>query len=170
MARQFTKKITTEELADRIQREGRDRDYTYLTPRVQQDLAKIEFDTENITSSAFEAFGKEKNPAFPAKNYVGFHTLLNGLSYLGITAGGDWEYPIYFIIYYNGKELRGYIPKEGNTWNYLNHAAFGNDEEADERGLRKRGLENMDDLDFDFEKIETDMLGRILYQPRGEEK
>lgn len=169
MARYFTKKITIEELSDKIHEARRNEDgYRYLTFKVQQDLSKINFDTENISDCGFEAFGRVKDEKFSAKDYVGFHTLANGLSYLGITAGGDWEYPIFFILYSSGSELRGYIPKDGNTWNYVNQSAFGNNENADEIGLKQRSLANLDELEFDFEKIESDILKRILYKSKGE--
>jgi hypothetical protein len=164
MARYFTKKITIEELANNLEKTGMKRDYKYLTPQVSKDLSKVDFDMENFSDSGSWTFGNTKNPDFPANNYVGYHTLSNGLSYLGINAGGDWEWPIFFIIYHDGNKLRGYIPKDGNTWNYLNSSAFGNDEEVDEKALKQRGLKDMEDLEFDFEKIENDILNRIVFR------
>jgi hypothetical protein len=44
---------------------------------------------------------------------IGLHTLYNGLTFLGITAGGDWEHPIFFIVYFDGKDFKPYVPKYG---------------------------------------------------------
>ena len=35
----------------------------------------------------------------PANKFMGYNTLLNGVSFLGFSAFGDWEVPIYGLIY-----------------------------------------------------------------------
>lgn len=55
----------------------------------------------------------------------------NGFTFLGVTAGGDWEEPVFFIIYFDGKGLRGYIPENGNTYNKITKTAFGSEGESD---------------------------------------
>lgn len=94
-------------------------DYYYreLTPQIEKDLAKVVFDCENIDTKPWT---RTINPL------MGYNTLDNGLSFLGITAGGDWEAPIFFIIYFDGNKLRGYIPEKGNTWDVENRIAYGN--------------------------------------------
>lgn len=93
-------------------------------PRIEKDLSKVIFDHEN-----FEMEPEEDG--WPAKVFVGLYTLENGLTYLGACAGGDWEVPVYYIIYWDGKSLRAYIPKEGNTYNQETKTAFGSEEERD---------------------------------------
>ena len=88
-----------------------------LTPQIEKDLKKCHFDCENV----------EIGPgSIGPKGLMGYTTLDNGLSFLGICAGGDWEVPVFFIIYWDGEKLRGYIPIEGNPWNTTTRQAYGN--------------------------------------------
>lgn len=100
-----------------------------LTPKIQSDLSKVDFDFENCdTSRDYSSY----------EGLMGIRTLSNGMTYLGCAAGGDWEYPVFFIIYWNGVSLRAYIPKHGNVYNYDTKTAIGNDEEADKKFLMKQ--------------------------------
>ena len=160
-----------------------DRRLVSLTPTVRKDLAKVQFDLENFDAS------DDESAAFGVK--LGYHQLDNGMSFLGMRPGGDWEHPVYMIVYYDGRQLRGYIPTDGNPWNTATRKAYGtNDPKSDIRNAAKRGFvgqavldeerrlrkENPDpyggDLDIVFEisgpdwaKIEADIKARIL--PRG---
>lgn len=62
---------------------------------------------------------------------MGFQTLENGFTFLGIMMGGDWEFPIFTILYDDGKRLRCYTPSYGNTINLDTKTAFGSECEAD---------------------------------------
>ncbi|RJQ27110.1 hypothetical protein C4577_02195 [Candidatus Parcubacteria bacterium] len=114
-----------------------------LTPQVEKDLSKVQFDTENLEDGSYGVgYG-------PGKGLVGYNTLPNnGMVYLGITAGGDWEHPIFFIIYWDGKQLRGYIPEKGNTWNTDTKQAYGNDYKADVKNCKKRWPELYKDVEY----------------------
>jgi hypothetical protein len=90
-------------------------------PKLTKDLEKVIFDDENTTCDQDGFMGDAK--------LCGFHTLDNGLTFLGVLEGGDWEYPVFFIIYYDGKELRGYIPEDGNMYNKVFKTAFGSEGE-----------------------------------------
>ena len=196
MSRNFTEKITVEELADKVWsawKQGRDFEepdddvsdkkpidfvlnydtrigYAFLTPQVEKDLKKVEFDCENISANPSDTYGDVEPRKGEAENYVGLHTLSNGLSYLGITAGGDWEVPIFFMLYWDGENLRGYVPKAGNTWNTKNNMAFGNVEEQDEAFFKEKGWgryeESSSKPKYDFKKIEEDILKRIIFKEK----
>lgn len=120
-----------------------------------------------------EKLGKDLKVGFDYENFeiVGYKTLANGLTYLECYAGGDWEHPVTFIIYWDGKKLRGYVPMEGNPWNTDTKQAYGNDEEADLKNARKRWPDCPDDLDgwFDTDAVEIqkDIHTRILPVPAG---
>jgi len=75
---------------------------------------------------------------------MGIRTLPNGMIYAGIMAGGDWECPVFWIIYWDGKRLRGYVPTDGNPYNTDTMEAYGNNPEADGRDLRMRFAELQD--------------------------
>lgn len=134
-------------------------EYRNLTPTVTKDLSKVTFDLENVCDNRKDAFRG-------FADLVGLHTLPSGLAYFGIGAGGDWEAPIFFIIYWDGKELRGYIPKDGNPWNTDNNSAYGNDEDSDIANLKKvHGISTMDPVDdapdLDKARIIADIEARI---------
>lgn len=142
---------------------------TTLSPAIEKDLSKVQFDTENMDMES--GYGTQVGASL-----VGFHTLENGLSFLGVTAGGDWESPLFFILYWDGKALRGYIPTEGNPWNTSQKAAYGNNEESDDgkeddlSNMRKRypAAKDLRDEDIysaitmDFDKIRADILERLV--------
>ena len=138
-------------------------DYRRLTPTIEKDLDKVQFDTENITDEDHE---------FGPKILLGYQMLSNGMPYLGICGGGDWESPVFFCIYWDGKKLRGYIPEKGNLWNTDTKQAYGNDDKADLKNARKRWPDNEDlkddsvDLagffdDYDIEAVKDDIMDRI---------
>jgi hypothetical protein len=190
MPRYFTEKISKKELADKIwaaweknedyERNARSNNwiketakeigpelvadwranicYKHLTNQVTNDLNKVQFDIENMDVENDGRIG-------------GFQTRDNGLTYLGISAGGDWESPLFFIIYWDGQKLRGYIPTKGNTWNTDTNMAYGNDYEiddegADDRNARKRGWESSEDARYNIEEIIQDIEERIRFKEK----
>lgn len=166
MSRTFVK-ITSKDLEDKIKAIDMENcSLNHLTPVVADDLSKVSFDTENITNiDGTYSFGPDE--------LVGFHVLPNGMPYLGVSAGGDWEIPVFFIIYWDGKKLRGYIPEKGNLWNTTTKTAYGNDEVADLKNCCKRWPQhfNMDmepydateGLDhYDRYELENDIMERIV--------
>lgn len=131
----------------------------HLTPNVEKDLNKVNFDTENTEYKEGEGYNE---------GITGFRTLPNGLTILGVTAGGDWESPLYYIIYYDGKGLRGYIPTKGNPWNTITKAAYGNDEEEtggdDEKDCLKRfGKKNYSEVEINQAEVDQDIQDRIVF-------
>lgn len=148
--------ITQDELKVKI---GASRDT--LKEALGSDL-KVSFDFENFSAD------KEQE----ADSLMGYQTLPNGLTFCGMWAGGDWELPVFFIVYWDGKRLRGYVPTDGNNWNTATKKAYGNDEEADFKNAKKRwpDIYDMDEEDFsadcmdnefDFQAIKEEILDRI---------
>lgn len=78
-----------------------------------KDISKVKFDGEN-----FEVIGD-------------IRTNSNGISYIIAESNGDWEIPLLIFIYYDGKDIRGYIPTYGNTFDRKRKIAFGNDDKSD---------------------------------------
>jgi hypothetical protein len=119
---------------------------------VERDVVKVDFSTENLNGS--EEFGVWAGLLGPMQR--------GNLSWYGFMVGGDWEQPLYLIIYLDqdGKTLRGYIPNDGNPWNKKTKRAYGNDEEADAAYLKTLGFEDPEE-EFDEEKLLADITGRI---------
>lgn len=46
---------------------------------------------------------------------TGYHTLDNGFTFRGVCGSADWSENMYFILYWDGKKIRGYVPRYGNT-------------------------------------------------------
>lgn len=132
-------------------------DKSCLTDMVKKDLARVDFDFENI------------NIGIPVTEYwhdetedFCFHTIHNdSFAFLLCQAGGDWENFVYFILYLDKENnLRGYIPHKGNTYCKRFKCAYGNlsyymknedlAEKYDEKGMEK--LANFNEM---FEDIES---------------
>lgn len=124
----------------------------HMPSKVIKDLSKVKFDLENFGCSDEDDF-------LNASDILGFKVLSNGMPYLGCNAGGDWEHPLYFIIYWDGTSLRGYIPKDGNTYNTKYNTAFGSEEE---NGANESTCVSDIDLDVDVDKITRDIIARII--------
>jgi len=156
---------------------------TTVSDDVEKDLYKVQFDWEN-----FEFDDKSSN--VNDNTLLGFHTI-NDLTFLGCYAGGDWEHPVFFIIYYDGKKLRAYIPTDGNPWNTDTKSAYGNHKDEidydvdylkiaafgrDTINFRKRysdlKINSADDIlslaKFEYDKIEKDILKRIVFTGNSE--
>lgn len=141
---------------------------SYLDPYLIQERLgfdlKVKFDFEN--------FDHGENLTAP-QGLLGFQTLPNGLQILGCRAGGDWEHPVYFIIYWDGKKLRLYVPTRGNPWNTDTREAYGNNDVADTANAHKRwpdsfpkdGYAEPDDFVFDPREILEDIQERIQPMP-----
>ncbi len=98
--------------------------YGSTSAKILGDFAKIDFDFENCYTSKDEV---EYYDDPEVGLFVGINTLPNGLVYNGILVGGDWETPMFIIVYWSGKEFRGYIPEDGNTYNLVTKTAYGSE-------------------------------------------
>lgn len=96
---------------------------------IENGINEIEFDFEN------HDFGIQHDDAYNFTELMGFQ-MLDSMPFIGMYAGGDWEHPVFFIVYYDGENFRGYIPKMGNTYNPVTKAAFGNNDQEDEKYLK----------------------------------
>ncbi len=105
-------------------------DFILDDSKIYKDIKKVEFDFENFEYLPETHWWMNK--------FLGYHLIDNDFPILMCYAGGDWEHPVIFILYWDGKHIRGYVPKDGNCWNYKTKQAFGNDEEADEAFIRKQ--------------------------------
>lgn len=84
----------------------------------------------------------------------------DGTSIVWAYAGGDWEYPVYFVLYLDpDNHIRAYVPKDGNTYCHKCKSAWGtcecNDEKDSEDHL------NDDDYGPDYDAMYKDVCNRI---------
>lgn len=148
--------ITEEELQDKIATtEGKeDPSFGSLLEYLARDL-KVNFDWENVMDDPDDIHG--------------YHSFSNGLTFYGVSCGGDWECPVFFIVYWDGKRLRGYVPTVGNPWNTDTKEAYGNDEAKDLKNAKKRWPEvfqdatevEAGDFELDHELIQQDLLAHF---------
>jgi hypothetical protein len=103
---------------------GNDEEFPYNLPSIaiDNDLTKIEFDFENCCIGE----NNENYEGYPC----GYKVLPSGIPVLLVNAGGDWEFPICFALYFDGKSIRGYIPTEGNVFDKKNKSAYGNHDDC----------------------------------------
>lgn len=97
-------------------------DYEF-SPQITKDLAKVNFDFENYTGEGADDFEK-----YIANYPVGYKELTPDFPVHFVNAGGDWEWPVCFVFYWDGSELRAYIPKDGNAWNKKEKCAYGSEQ------------------------------------------
>jgi hypothetical protein len=130
-----------------------------------KDLQKILFDFENYT---FKPGEYDDNGG----ELIGFNTL-NNLSLLGFLAGGDWEYPLYFMVYWDGNSLRCYVPENGNIYNKLTKTAYGSEDETEEtltdeqmkeaEELAEKITDSEDELpQYDWNLIKKDIIENVI--------
>lgn len=146
-------------------------DYAALSP-VAKDLSKVKFDNENFCGPNTNGFDNESHKFGPAYSLIGWHVLPNGMPIAGCAAGGDWELPVFFIMYWDGKKIRGYVPENGNPWNTDTKQAYGNDETSDLINVKKRwphlvsaNYEGEVDVEGDAQEITEDIMNRITLKP-----
>lgn len=85
---------------------------------VSNDISKVSFDFENFEENADNI-----------ETIILNHKMLR---FIWCSAGGDWEYPVNYIVYLDNKyRWRGYVPQMGNPYNHKTKQAFGNDYQAD---------------------------------------
>lgn len=127
--------------------------------------SRIDFDFENVllgwNDSTFEPI-----------NSSSFETItVDGkeIPFIKGSAGGDWEFPLAFIIYLSDKgELRMYVPRKGNVFNRDTKEVFGNDEDADEEFLKKEGIRyddyinHTDEVEYDEAALLEDIAARLI--------
>lgn len=113
------------------------------------DVQKIRFDYENVFVERFDIMS-------------------NGVPFALISAGGDWEVPLVFVFYFDGKQFRGYVPKDGNIYNRTLKQAYGNaNEDEDNADAQKHfKVDRYYGLEPDFAKAIADAERRI--EARGE--
>ncbi len=110
---------------------------------------KVKYDCENITG-----IGDEFNmPGFKP----GYAKLRDGTAVRWVGVGGDWEMPLAVCVYIGEDgDLKLYVPKAGNVWNYETGYAYGNDTECSmSEEMEKLGVE----AEFDMKAMEDEMLG-----------
>ena len=73
------------------------------------------------------------------------HMTKTGIPYILGCMHGDWEETMLFMVYWDGKTFRGYIPMRGNTYNRDTNYAIGNDDEADDKFFAKQFKEELGD-------------------------
>lgn len=124
---------------------------------------KFSTEAENFTMDPHETFDND----IKGKPLVGFHTLENGLTFVGVELGGDSEYSFFTIFYFDGKKIRCYSPSYGNQVNLDTKSALGNDGYTNSGCARcviyckKYGL-NCNQIGYNWDAIKKDIMARII--------
>jgi nucleoside-diphosphate kinase len=153
-----SKIIDTQAFLDRL-----DDELMECDTKLSKDLEKVQFDFENCSwqKGEYDMYG----------DLLGYNKI-GDFQFCGVAAGGDWQYPVFFLVYLDkdGKTLRGFIPKEGNAWNYDTNQALGNAEEDEDIKFLTKALKingDITDLDDDpssygEELINIDLLKETI--------
>lgn len=113
--------------------------------------------------------GKYKFDSENVDDYGGIKMSKKGFPYIQCAAGGDWECPVCFFIYFDGNKFRGYVPLKGNALNRNEkHAFSGSGNEDDAKFVQKElgigydeanGL--LDDIHYNVDACLEDFLSRV---------
>lgn len=132
---------------------NRDNEKSKYAAKLYKDIwgGKYKFDSENVDDRG------------------GIKMSSKGFPYIMCYAGGDWECPVCFFVYFDGTHFRGYVPLKGNAINRSNNTAFqgGGDEEeakfiAKEMGVDYEEAKSLtSDIDFNEDACLKDFLSRV---------
>ena len=152
MAIQLKKDVTLEELKQKIDSYGTEvssgLEELLYGKEYRTDPHGVRFDAENITYDEEDQFDM---PGFTA----GYNTL-QGSAVRWVGAGGDWEIPLAVCIYMDANgDLKVYVPKAGNVWNFETGYALGNAEVDTDSEMQYLGIE----CKYDMAAMEKEMLG-----------
>ncbi len=82
--------------------------------------------------------------------YIGIHRL-NNMGFCGMLVGGEYEIPIFLIIFFNEDgELKVYIPEKGNLYNKITMETYESEINFDNSML------------FNWDHIKKDIEGRVV--------
>jgi hypothetical protein len=115
--------------------------------QLNKDLKKVNFGCENLFLT------KESFANNPISTWLGPQQI-GDLAFIGGYAGGDWEIPVAFAIYHDGKKWRGYIPEDGNSYNHKLKSAYGNNDDYEDGFVHRLEI-------VDVAKIKNDIAERI---------
>lgn len=109
-----------------------------------KDISKVEVDGENSELIEF------KTEPFP--HYFAM-------------MGGDWQWPVHMAIYWDGNDVRAYVPEKGHNYNTINKSAFGEDFNSDLKYMEKNNVEweEGDEVPVDYEEIHEKIADRIKF-------
>lgn len=117
------------------------------------------FSTDNVKLDTENTFITKDSYIYNYFNsLLGVNTLSNGVVFLGVLMGGDWEIPAFKIFYFDGTRFKSYVPRFGNAINCLNNSAFGNEPNEDDSYLQQFNLTTSDLSNMDLNKIIDESL------------
>lgn len=125
--------------------------------KARKDLNKVKFDFENLE------IGLDINGKNDDRGELNIHEY-NGVCLLLCCAGGDWENPVYFVLYVDHKnKLRAYIPSNGNTYCKKYKCAYGGISEyvEDYYDLPEEDQMDIDNLDEEGMSIEPNIISML---------
>ncbi len=101
----------------------------YLPPEDWSQIDKIGEGIGDIFSTENGEFDRAGGLAFPFGTLIGAR-MFGPLAGIGCYGNGDWEFPVFFIIYIGtDDQFHSYVPKNGNTFNHNSIQAFGNSDD-----------------------------------------
>lgn len=98
----------------------------------------------------------EKDPI--GKNLIGFKTLKNGINIFGMLMAGDGSFPTYVLFYYDGKNIRSFLPTYGNSLNFDFRTSIGDECEKEVNfdqiidSYEKLGILEEGDIEEDYDE------------------
>ena len=131
-------------------------------PVVSKDLDKIVFGYDNGASCDDDV----SISSFYPESFIGLHVTETGLPFLGLCSWSDEEsLGVFYILYFDGVRMRGYIPYYTNTYNPNTKAAFGLHYQQDDIAFFKhigKNIMNLQDLYAYIDDVRCDAT-KLIY-------
>lgn len=128
--------MSMEDFEDKVEqlfdKYGDIQDVVYSEPNINKDM-KVSINMENYEYS--------------------YKMTSTGVPYLLVESASDYSPWMLFMIYWDGKKFRAYIPTYGNTWNTKTKEALGENPEDDAKFIMSQI--NKKDLDLDMDEFDN---------------
>lgn len=161
-------KLPQKEFEEKIEEFFKSEDdyYAYSMNNISDAVSdcEVNFDFEN-----FEYTRDKYCEHQPIENIMG-NCQVGDFQFCGCSAGGDWEWPVYFVLYWNGEKICAYIPQSsGNRFNRISKQAYGNsptyDYDENNRMFELEYTEDAVDLKKQFPDVFKDVELNKIYSP-----
>lgn len=125
---------------------------------IDDDVCMSEKVNQLLSWLMYTKLDKDRKVKFDAENmYIYYGITSIGVPYIRVKSGGDWQMPMISYVYYDGKDLRLYVPTKGNPFNRNTMEPFCEDGIEDGQFICKElGIKLGEDVEVDGEVINSD--------------
>lgn len=107
---------------------------SFIESLICQLVYHFEYEKENSKNNFYKDVSSKKvKVIYDLENVLSEFVETNGMSFIVLKMGGDWEHPVNAYLYYSTKynKLKTFFPRDdGNTYNQITQTAYGSERES----------------------------------------